>query len=75
MKGDGEDVTQGHLDKSTLFELRDNLINNWDIHYSNPEYQPCKKLFWWSCALNKQQADLLETLHSSSITQELDGYL
>jgi hypothetical protein len=38
MKGDGEDVTQGHLDKSTLLELRDDLINNWDINYSNPKY-------------------------------------
>jgi hypothetical protein len=40
MKGD--DVTQGHLDESTLLGLRDDLINNWDIHYSNPKYQPCK---------------------------------
>jgi hypothetical protein len=31
------------LDKSTLSELRDDLINNWKILYSNPEYQPCKK--------------------------------
>ncbi len=30
------------MDESTLLELRDDLINNWDIHYSNPEYQPCK---------------------------------
>jgi hypothetical protein len=42
MKGEGNDITQGHLDKSTLVELRDDLINNWDIHYSNPNYQPCK---------------------------------
>ncbi len=42
MKGEGNDVTKGHLDKSTLVELRDDLINNWDIHYSNPNYQPCK---------------------------------
>jgi hypothetical protein len=42
MKGKGKDVTRGHLDKSTLLELRDDLINNWDIHYSNPDYQPCK---------------------------------
>jgi hypothetical protein len=33
----GKDVTWGHLDKSTLLELRDNLINNWDIHYSNAD--------------------------------------
>jgi hypothetical protein len=42
MKGEGKDITQGHLDKSTLLELRGDLTNNWDIHYSNPEYQPCK---------------------------------
>ncbi len=41
MKGEGNNITQGHLDKSTLVELRDDLINNWDIHYSNPKYQPC----------------------------------
>ncbi len=28
----------------TLLELRDDLINNWDIHYSDPEYQPCKNV-------------------------------
>jgi hypothetical protein len=27
-----------------LLELRDDLNNNWDIHYSNPEYQPCKNV-------------------------------
>ncbi len=42
MKGQGKEVTQGHLDKSTLLELRDDLLNNWEIQYSNPEYQPCK---------------------------------
>jgi hypothetical protein len=42
MKGEGKDVTQGYLDKSTLLELRDDLINNWDMHYSNPHYRPCK---------------------------------
>jgi hypothetical protein len=42
MKGEGKDITRGHLDKSTLLELRDDLINNWDIHYSNPDYQPCE---------------------------------
>ncbi len=30
------------MDESTLIELRDDLINNWDIHYSYPKYQPCK---------------------------------
>jgi hypothetical protein len=30
------------LDKSTLSELKDDLLNNWEILYSNPEYQPCK---------------------------------
>jgi hypothetical protein len=40
----GKDVTQGHLDESTLLELRDDLINNWDIHYSNVDYQSCKNL-------------------------------
>jgi hypothetical protein len=38
MKGKGKDVSRGHLDESTLLELRDDLINNWDIHYSNPNY-------------------------------------
>jgi hypothetical protein len=71
MKGEGNNITQGHLDNSTLVELRDDLINNWDIHYSNPNYQPC----WWSCGQKEQQADLQETFHSSSITQELGGYL
>jgi hypothetical protein len=42
VKGEGNNTTQGHLDKSTLVELRDDLINNWDIHYSNPNYRPCK---------------------------------
>jgi hypothetical protein len=31
------------LDKSTLSELRDDLINNWEILYSNPKYRPFKK--------------------------------
>ncbi len=43
MKGQSKQVTQGCLDKSTLSELRDDLINNWEILYSNPEYQLCKK--------------------------------
>jgi hypothetical protein len=30
------------LDESTLSELRDGLINNWETLYSNPKYQPCK---------------------------------
>ncbi len=42
MKGESNEINQGHLDKSTLVELRDDLINNWDIHYSNPDYQLCK---------------------------------
>ncbi len=33
------------MDKSTLVELRDDLINNWDIHYSNPNHRPCKNFF------------------------------
>jgi hypothetical protein len=33
------------------------------------------KPFWWSCGQNKQQADLQETFHSSSMTQEVGGYL
>jgi hypothetical protein len=44
MKGEGNDVTQEHLDESTLLELRDDLINNWGIHYSNPDYRPCKNV-------------------------------
>ncbi len=26
-----------------MSELRDDLINNWEILYSNPEYRPCNK--------------------------------
>ncbi len=44
MKGEGNDIIRGHLDESTLLELRDDLINNWDIHYSNPNYRPWKNL-------------------------------
>ncbi len=72
MKGEGNDITQGHLDKYTLVELRDDLINNWDIHYSNPIYRPCKN---FSGGQKERQADLQETFHSSSITQEPGGYL
>jgi hypothetical protein len=43
MKAQGKQVTRGCLDESTLSELRDDLINNWEILYSNPEYRPCKK--------------------------------
>ncbi len=43
MKAQGQQVTRGCLDESTLSELRDDLINNWEILYSNPKYQPCKK--------------------------------
>jgi hypothetical protein len=32
------------LGESTLLELRDDLINNGDINYSSPKYQPCKNL-------------------------------
>ena len=42
MKAQGQQVTQGCLDKSTLSELRDDLLNNWEILYINPEHQPCK---------------------------------
>ncbi len=42
MKAKGQQVTQGCLDKSTLSELRDDLLNNWKILYSNPDYQPYK---------------------------------
>ncbi len=50
MKAQGKQVTQGCLDKSTLSELRNNLINNWEILYSNSKYQPCKKIlvFQWT---------------------------
>ena len=43
MKAQGKQITRGCLDESTLSELRDDLIKNWEILYSNPEYQPCKK--------------------------------
>ncbi len=42
MKAQGQQITRGCLDESTLSELRDDLLNNWEIHYSNPEYQPSK---------------------------------
>jgi hypothetical protein len=42
MKAQGQQVTQGCLDESALSELRDDLLINWVILYSNPEYQPCK---------------------------------
>jgi hypothetical protein len=42
MKAQGQQVTQGCLDESTLSELRDDLLNNWEILYSNPKYRPCK---------------------------------
>ncbi len=32
------------MDESFLLDLRDDLINNWDIHYSNPNYRPCKNV-------------------------------
>ncbi len=42
MKAQGQQVTRGCLDKSALSELRDDLINNQEILYSNPNYHPCK---------------------------------
>jgi hypothetical protein len=42
MKAQGQQATRGCLDKSTLSELRDDLLNNWEILYSNPEYRPFK---------------------------------
>ncbi len=36
MKAQGQQVTRGCLDKSTLSELREDLLNNWEILYSNP---------------------------------------
>jgi hypothetical protein len=39
----GNDFTGGHLDKSTLLALRDDVINNWDTNYSNANFQPCRK--------------------------------
>jgi hypothetical protein len=44
MKGEGKDITRGHLDESTLIELRDDLIINWVIHCSTPNYRPCKHI-------------------------------
>ncbi len=32
------------MDESTLSELRDDLINNWEILYSNLNYCPCKNV-------------------------------
>ncbi len=42
MKAKDQQVTRGCLDESTLSELRDDLLNNWEILYSNPEYPPCR---------------------------------
>jgi hypothetical protein len=42
MKAQGQQVTRGCLDESSLSKLRDDLLNNWEILYSNPEYRPCK---------------------------------
>jgi hypothetical protein len=44
MKAQGQQVTQGCLDRSALSELSDDLLNNWEILYSNPECQPCKNV-------------------------------
>ncbi len=38
MKAQGKQVTRGCLDESTLSELKDDLINHWEILYSNPKY-------------------------------------
>jgi hypothetical protein len=38
MKAQGQQVTRRCLDESTLSELRDDLLNNWEILYSNPKY-------------------------------------
>ncbi len=38
----GKDFTEGHLDESTLLSLRDDLINNWGINYSNANFRLCK---------------------------------
>jgi hypothetical protein len=43
MKAQGKQVTRECLDESTLSELRDDLLNNWEILYSNTKYQPYKK--------------------------------
>jgi hypothetical protein len=37
-----EDFTEGRLDESTLLALRDDVINNWDINYSNADFCQCK---------------------------------
>jgi hypothetical protein len=42
MKAQGQQVTRGCLDKSTLSELRDDHLNNWEILYSHPKYKSCK---------------------------------
>ncbi len=75
MKGKGKDITQGHLDKSTLLELRDDLINNWDIRYSNPDYLPCKTFSGGHVDRTSNPQTYKETFHSSSFTQEVGGYL
>jgi hypothetical protein len=43
MKAQGQQLTQGCLDESTLSELRNNPIHSWEILYSHPNYRPCKK--------------------------------
>ncbi len=43
MKAQGKQMSQGCLDASTLTELRDDLIENWDTLFSHTNYRPCKK--------------------------------
>jgi hypothetical protein len=43
MRAQGKQISQGCLDVSTLTELRDDLLDNWETLYSHTNYCPCKK--------------------------------
>jgi hypothetical protein len=40
---EGQDLTEGCLDESTMIELRNNLMHNWDTRYSVDKFPPCKR--------------------------------
>ena len=44
MKAQGNQISGGCLDPSTLTDFRDDLIENWDTLYSHTNYRPCKKI-------------------------------
>jgi hypothetical protein len=53
-----------------MLELRDYLINNWDIHYSNPKYRPCKNflvVLWTEQATGRFTRNISLKFHYSRI--------